>query len=149
MTKRLKITSKKSPRIVNTGPKQPRVDPAWLAQQLGAKAVCGDCAVWTQRRSFGHPCEHPACKNMTCGCFCHDQSDKRRRGAMEFMLQVSWSGLNDPGDDGRGHLQRRGSVTCDMGLEVPDPPPTNEEMRLVMHAAKMALWEALQKRPKV
>lgn len=65
----------------------------------------------------------------------------------EFMLHLSWSGLDDGGDDGRGHLLRRGQITCDLGLDaVPDPPPTDEEMQKVAFSAKMALLKALANR---
>ena len=65
----------------------------------------------------------------------------------EFLLHVYWSGLNDGGDDSRGHLIQRGKVTCDMGLEnFPDPPPTAEEMQQVTFAAKMALLKILRTR---
>ena len=65
----------------------------------------------------------------------------------EFLLHVYWSGLDDGGDDGRGHLIQRGKVTADMGLEnFPAPPPTAEEMQQVMFAAKMALLKILRTR---
>lgn len=65
----------------------------------------------------------------------------------EFLLHVYWSGLDDGGDDGRGHLVQRGKVTADVGLEnFPDPPPTAEEMQQVMFAAKMALLKILRQR---
>ena len=69
------------------------------------------------------------------------------RGVKEFMLHVYWSGLDDGGDDGRGHLIRRGAVTADVGLEnFPNPPPTDAEMQQVMFAAKMALLKILRQR---
>lgn len=65
----------------------------------------------------------------------------------EFLLHVYWSGLDDGGDDGRGHLMQRGKVTCDMGLEnFPDPPPTDDEMQKVTFAAKMAMAKVLRER---
>lgn len=70
--------------------------------------------------------------------------------AKEFCLHVYWSGLDDGGDDGRGHLVQRGKVTCDMGLEnFPNPPPTAEEMQQVMFAAKIALARVLRTRKRV
>lgn len=70
-----------------------------------------------------------------------------RRDAQECMLVVAWSGVNDPGDDGRGHLVQRGRVTADLGLDaVPVPPFSSAEMESIMFAAKMQALRVLRQR---
>ncbi len=57
----------------------------------------------------------------------------------DFLLRVAWSAKPD-------HLIRRGEVSADMGLELPDPPPTREEMEHVMLAAKGAMLKCIRAR---
>jgi hypothetical protein len=69
-----------------------------------------------------------------------------RKGAIEYMLRVGWTGVNDPGDDGRGHLVMRDMVTVDLGIDPGDkrrPPFTWEEMQSIAFAAKMAALKCL------
>lgn len=68
----------------------------------------------------------------------------------ECMIHVSWSGLGDAGDDGRGHLVMRGRVTADLGLDdVPTPPFSPEEMQDITRAAKMAALKCLRDRKSI
>lgn len=69
------------------------------------------------------------------------------RGGEECMLYVAWSGLKDPGDNGQGHVRRRGEVTVDLGLDaVPTPPFTDAEMQAIAFGAKIAALKALRRR---
>lgn len=68
------------------------------------------------------------------------------KGAVEYMLRVGWTGVNDPGDDGRGHLVMRDMVTVDLGIDPDDkrkPPFTRGEMQSIAFAAKMAALKCL------
>lgn len=70
----------------------------------------------------------------------------------ECMIVVAWTGLNDAGDDGRGHRHRRGEVTVDLGFgHVPQPPFTDGEMQTIASAAVFAARKIaagrLSKRP--
>jgi hypothetical protein len=60
-------------------------------------------------------------------------------GADEFLLSVFYTRSPD-------HLLRRGQWMADMGFPCPDPPPTDAEMQEALHAAKMALFKALNRR---
>jgi hypothetical protein len=65
----------------------------------------------------------------------------------ECMIGVHWTGLNDPGDDGRGHNLFRDMAHADLGLDgVPDPPFTRDEMQRILFAAKMAAIKCLHNR---
>lgn len=67
----------------------------------------------------------------------------------ECMIGVHWTGLNDPGDDGRGHNVFRDMSHADLGLDgVPDPPFTREEIQRILFAAKMEALKCLQARRK-
>jgi len=64
----------------------------------------------------------------------------------EYMIHVAWSAAFDPGDEGRGHLVRRGEVTANLGIDEAIAPFTNEEMQDITFAAKMAALQCLRKR---
>ncbi len=74
-----------------------------------------------------------------------DETGRPRKGRTmvgeEFLLRVSWSCYPH-------HLIRRGDVAADMGIAVPNPPPTGDELERVMFAAKMAMLKELRKRRK-
>lgn len=66
----------------------------------------------------------------------------------ECLLHVYWTG-RDAGGQGSDHLTMRGRVSADLGIDrIPDPPFTNEEMQIIMFAAKMAAAKVLRDRKK-
>ena len=72
---------------------------------------------------------------------------RKQRGVQECLIHVYWSGLNDPGDKGKGHLLQRNKVMVDLGLDrAPSPSFTNQEMQQIAFAAKMAALKCLQDR---
>jgi hypothetical protein len=56
-----------------------------------------------------------------------------------FMIIVGW-------EDGCDPMRIRGRVSADSGYEIPDPPPTSDEMQEVALAAKMAMRKVLRRR---
>lgn len=152
--KKIKTTGKKARLIKTKGPKPRLIGVATIEQGLGAEHV-GPAAREPQTVLITGPLEFRVHRPSRLPIdpvqqLAANNPFKRLgpvKGAVEFMLTVYWSGLNDGDDDGRGHLMQRGRVTADMGLEnFPDPPPTAEEMREVMFAAKMAMLKVLRKR---
>lgn len=57
----------------------------------------------------------------------------------EFILRVAYSSTPN-------HLIRRNEVMADVGLPLPEPPPTEEEMHRVTAAAKREMLKVLRLR---
>ena len=70
-----------------------------------------------------------------------------RARRQECMIGVFWTGLNDVGDDGRGHNHFRGMTTANLGLNVvPMPAFTSREIQDILYAAKMQALRCLYER---